>query len=291
MKNFLFLIFLLLAVSIAGHTFDQENNLDLISIRVEGTERSFEVLVPPRIPSEDLSAVIVLHGAGDTSLHMYQETELFKVLREKNLFGFFPQGTEPPVGDDHNRLWNAGDCCLHEGVYPNDVQFIRSMMETSRKLYDQDFKQVYIFGYSNGSLLAFRLACELPGDFSGILSISGGVDEWKDCKQMEPPPVVAIVTDFVNSEESVSLGGGTWQSCAVPSAFLETEVEVIVAGVQEQGIKRERFCPYGNKVLQYHIPLNVHAWPPVSFKIPNELSGDMTSIYEEALEFFEAGNS
>ncbi len=57
----------------------------------------------------------------------------------------------------------------------DDVAFIQALIEKYRSTDDIDLKRVYVFGYSNGGNMAFRLAVQEPGLMAGMATVSASL--------------------------------------------------------------------------------------------------------------------
>jgi polyhydroxybutyrate depolymerase len=76
--------------------------------------------------------------------------------------------------DGIGKSWNAGNCCgqaQSDGV--DDVAFISKLIDKLTATYSADPARVFVTGFSNGAMMAYRLACELSERIAGIASVSG----------------------------------------------------------------------------------------------------------------------
>ncbi|MGH2719860.1 MAG: alpha/beta hydrolase family esterase, partial [Actinomycetota bacterium] len=93
--------------------------------------------------------------------------------------------------DGIGRSWNAGACCgpaRSEGV--DDVGFLRALVEQVGDAERIDPDRVYCTGISNGAMMAYRLACELPRLLAAIGPVAGTMV--CPCPQPEPTSVLHI---------------------------------------------------------------------------------------------------
>jgi polyhydroxybutyrate depolymerase len=80
--------------------------------------------------------------------------------------------------DGYRRNWN--DCRKHAS-FPakreniDDIRFIRALI--ARAMCEQaiDEKRVYVFGYSNGGHMAFRLAMEAPVEIAAVAAVTASL--------------------------------------------------------------------------------------------------------------------
>jgi polyhydroxybutyrate depolymerase len=103
------------------------------------------------------------------------------------------------------RTWNAGDCCGPAvRQKSDDVAFVAAMIEDVVAKQPVDRRRVYVAGMSNGAMMAYRLACEIPEKLAAIIPVSGtlAVD---DCRKAKDIPVMHIHGD---SDTNVPFEGG-----------------------------------------------------------------------------------
>ena len=86
----------------------------------------------------------------------------------------YPDGT----GRRKTRLltWNAGTCCgsaMSENV--DDVGFIAALLDDLAAKIPIDPKRVFATGHSNGAMMAYRLAAELPDRIAAIAPVAGAM--------------------------------------------------------------------------------------------------------------------
>ena len=71
----------------------------------------------------------------------------------------------------------------------DDVGFISQMIDAMAQNYNIDTKRVYATGHSNGSMMAYRLACELSDKITAIAP-NAGQSVIEGCKQSRPVPIL-----------------------------------------------------------------------------------------------------
>jgi poly(3-hydroxybutyrate) depolymerase len=148
-------------------TTDTDSNLDL-------QQRSYITYIPSGYNSNyKHSLVIMLHG-GFGNAEIFQQGTMMDVTA--NYFNFlvvYPQGTENYEGSNQ-RFWNAGTCCS-TASYNNidDIKFIEELIVKITNEYNINQNKIYIFGHSNGAMMAYRFACERPDIVKSIVAVSG----------------------------------------------------------------------------------------------------------------------
>ncbi len=82
-----------------------------------------------------------------------------------------PDGTADPDGA---RFWNATPACCNFYDGPvDDVAYLTALVAEAVDKLAVDPDRVYLVGHSNGGFMAYRLACEAPELFSGMISLAG----------------------------------------------------------------------------------------------------------------------
>jgi polyhydroxybutyrate depolymerase len=145
-------------------------------IEVGNRERSFLAYVPAKLPAGS-PLVIVLHGAGMNGERMRRATgyEFDRLADERAYVVLYPDG--------YKRTWND---CRKESTYPaklenvDDVGFIEALIARYQKENGIDAKRVYLFGYSNGGHMAFRMATEHPDEVAAITAVSASLPAPED---------------------------------------------------------------------------------------------------------------
>lgn len=78
-----------------------------------------------------------------------------------------------PTGLGQRPSWNAGGCC--GSAARSDVDDVGFVARTITRLRAQGARQVFLVGYSNGGMLAYRVACERPSLVDGIAVVNGTI--------------------------------------------------------------------------------------------------------------------
>lgn len=158
-----------------------------------GTEkRTYGKYVPVQAGKRKIPLVIVLHGSGIDGARIRSWTG-YEFDRMADEYGFavaYPDG--------YKRNWND---IRKNAPFPakkkniDDVGFIKSLIERYRLSHDIGPLQVYVFGYSNGGTMAFRLAMSEPGLLAGIATVSANLPTLENLAgdlRAPMPPVLMI---------------------------------------------------------------------------------------------------
>jgi polyhydroxybutyrate depolymerase len=162
--------------------------------------RLYLVHLPPSYDGHaDLPVVIALHGAFASAARMRDISGFDAVADEKGFVVLYPEAVGGILG--LGRLWNSGH--LHtrqweEGI--DDVAFVLRVLEDARARLALDPARVTVAGYSNGGMMALRLAAERPDVFAAAASVggtTGGLPNdaeplWTPPAPSRPVPVLLI---------------------------------------------------------------------------------------------------
>ena len=166
---------------------EQKTGDILHSIETGGRKRYFIVHVPKNYdPAKPAPVVLSLHGAAMNGTMMVGFTGLNETSEKNGFLVVYPSGT----GTGSFLTWNAGG---FSGQFaqnrPDDVSFIRLMLDEISKKYNVDTKRVFACGMSNGGMMCYRLAAELSDRIAAIAPVAGtiAIDESKPSR---PVPVM-----------------------------------------------------------------------------------------------------
>lgn len=145
--------------------------VERLSVRVGDRDRSYARYVPAKArPGQPL--VIALHGSSATGEAMRRETG-FGFEKLANQHGFvvaYPDGFLLSWNDcrKHNqspaRAWNF-----------DDVGFLRQLIRAAVAEHGSDPARVFLFGFSGGAHMAYRMAWEAPLDIAAIAAVGGNL--------------------------------------------------------------------------------------------------------------------
>lgn len=147
------------------------------SIAVGNRTRTYLVRLPKDYdPQKRYPLMLAFHALLGTGEVQQRQSKMNAAADRHGFIVVYPDGT----GLFPNRLaWNAGTCCA-SAVRDNvdDVGFVRALLDTLPKSYAIDEQRVYATGMSNGGMLCYRLACEMPERFAAIAPVAAdlGVD-------------------------------------------------------------------------------------------------------------------
>jgi polyhydroxybutyrate depolymerase len=191
-----------------------------VDIEINGFRRTYLVHVPtgytPDIP---LPLVVVIHGAFDTAQGMERVSGFSLLADREGFIVLYPNGMGILGFLQH---WNAGHCCGKAADdQVDDVGFVAATIEDvcSRLRVDRD--RIYMVGFSNGGMLAYRFAAERGDLLAAVAPMAASIGgrpsqdlpEWRIPEPVQPVsmiPMHGLLDDDVPYEGGISRHrGGT----------------------------------------------------------------------------------
>ena len=210
MNKLLILLFLTLNLS--------SSVMNEISLEHEGVSRSYLLYVPDNISLDDENDLVIgLHGYTGTASGFEKETTGgFNITADK--YGFiviYPQGAFFNANLFRHSFissWNdlvgsknatvEGEICSIEAEiapkYPecknsprcswtscsDDIGFIKKIIDKIKK--DNNIRNIYLLGMSNGGMMAQAMACKYPELFKAVVNIVGMQHKGGSCVPDKP---------------------------------------------------------------------------------------------------------
>jgi polyhydroxybutyrate depolymerase len=163
-----------------------QNGITVIdSIMSNNIMRKFRLYVPTIYTgSQSVPLILNLHGYTSNSSQQQLYSNFMPIADTANFLMVYPDG-KAPAG---NQYWNAGF-----GGTENDVLFMSDLIDSLKLSYNIDLNSVYSCGMSNGGIMSYYLACNLPNRIAAIASVTGSMlNTWFTCAPSRPFPVMEI---------------------------------------------------------------------------------------------------
>jgi polyhydroxybutyrate depolymerase len=182
-------------------SFGQTNVYD--SIYVSGRWRTFLTHLPTGYNvSASYPLVLAFHGGSPLGYQSIQyQSRLSQKADTSSFIVVYPEGVKVAG----NRTWNAGGCCAPATTLNiDDVGFVNSLLNnlfTNRPI---DTTRVYATGFSNGSLLCYRLANQLTHRFAAIAPVAGDLMYYP----WSPSRAIPIISFHSYLDQNVKYFGG-----------------------------------------------------------------------------------
>lgn len=179
-----------------------EPGLKQDTLQHDGLVRVYRFYVPETL-AENPALVILLHGGGGSMDQLFRPNaggtqEWVDVADDHGFILMVPNGvnidTGPPSGDSQN--WN--DCRTpSEEIEPvstaDDVGFISRVIGLLQERFDSDKQSVFSTGSSNGGMMTYRLAAELPDKITAGAAFIANVPAASECPEPSPVPMMMMV--------------------------------------------------------------------------------------------------
>ncbi|MGO1510299.1 MAG: alpha/beta hydrolase family esterase [Actinomycetaceae bacterium] len=199
--------------SATGHSPGQHE----FSAEIDGHTRTGVVLLPESwTPDADLPLVLNLHGSRSDGAEHVRWADAAENADAEGYVVLLPNGGIENPGDGW--LWNVPGVTEAPEDAPDDVAFLRALIDWAAQEYGTSTDDVFASGYSGGGRMISQAACEDPTLFRAIAPVTGlrsgvPVEEeggtWApDPETCAPGSVTPIIT-FVGEDDPVNpLGGG-----------------------------------------------------------------------------------
>lgn len=156
-------------------------SIELVTIKVDGHQRDFYVHKPNEVRGRR-SVIIALHGGRGSADRFMDDVSLIDHSREMGFIAVFP--------DSFDGNWNDGRAGFEDK--PNDVKFMRSIINWLVRHDGVDRSRVFMTGHSNGGVMTHKIACDAPELIAAAAPMAANLSEelHSDCSPSEATPVV-----------------------------------------------------------------------------------------------------
>ena len=247
--------------------------------------RRYVLHVPPGVSTAPLPLLVLLHGTGGGGNGMDDLTGIVAVSDRERFLVALPDG----IGS----RWNDP---VQQKESPDDVAFLRSVIDDVSARLPVDAARVYAAGMSNGGFLSLRLACSAADRIAAVALVSATALPGFDatCDPGHPVPIIM----FLNTKDRlVPYNGGQFR---FPIPFVErtrvVSAEDLTAfwvenngceptpserelpdrtGADNSRVVESSYggCAAGSDVVLYSIEGGGHTWPGGKQYLPPLLIG------------------
>ena len=236
---------------------------------VGGYSRNYLAVVPPAT-AKPRSLLIVLHGVNGRGANM-------------RAMGFepaaAPHGTVVVYPDAVGGSWNDGRVGMEPmqaGMVTDDVAFLRALIDEMVIRADVDATRVAVAGFSNGAMMASRVACDMPDRVRGVALVGGtaGQNYSQICLPKRAVPIVEVhgtsdpVVPYAGGKvpdnqgrkrgsvlsvvDFVSFWSGTCRCSGTRETIIRAAMSVTMVEAQS--------CTPGSPVVHYRVNGGSHEW-------------------------------
>ena len=223
----------------------------------DGVVREYKLVLPVNYdPRVAYPLAIGLHGVSGMASSI--QTVMSLENGSTPVIAAYPQGMN--LGPGSSTAWNAGTCCEPATILQsNDVKFISRLIDSIKTQLWVDKSRVWVIGFSNGGMMAYRLACEISDQITGI-GVGAGALTVGECLPMKKFSVIHIHGDL---DESVPLNGGgpyNTQSATYSVEFVANAVGCVIDAVKTSTNSRQWQCPDSMEMKLVIDTNQVHDW-------------------------------
>ena len=131
-------------------------------------------------PSSNIEGIaLFLHGAPGSPKKVSRIFNAKSVSNSEQLISVAPQGS--------NESWGWNSINNADSATNSDVNFIVNLLAKLKAENNIATDNVYVFGYSAGGFMAYKLACKIPEQITAIVSLAGQFrGNFNDCSTSTP---------------------------------------------------------------------------------------------------------
>jgi len=172
-----------------------------------GQRRVYRYYLPTHYESDkSYPLVIALHGGISRGRNIRLRSGLDQIAEREGFIAVYPEGNGIGALLRH---WNAGLCCAKAmKADVDDVGFVLHLIDELGASLSIDEARIYVFGFSNGAMLAYRIAAEKPQRIAAIAAISGTFGRVNDSGEFDwhiPIPKLPVPTMIVHGSKDPRL--------------------------------------------------------------------------------------
>lgn len=245
-----------------------------VTLRADGARRHYRLHLPPCYDgSTPLPVILAFHGMSANGKRMQRWVELDETADKYGFITVYPDGT----GIGLFKGFKAGaNTSRREEWKADDVMFVHALLDDLEQTVCMDCRRVYATGLSNGAMMCYRLAVEMPNRIAAIAPVSGALGT-----DVSPPQCPMPVMHFHGTCDNILPFYGPRDSLLFPQSYYpvpETirlfanaahcegapEVEQL-ADMEDDGttvrIHSYANCDPGIEVILVEIQGGGHQWP------------------------------
>lgn len=155
--------------------------------------RPANVYVPSSYDGQKpLPLVILLHSYTATGADVEAYMQFSPLAETRGFLYCYP---DSPMDRFGYEVWNSTDASNvdYGNNSPDDVGFLRSLIEEIGRQFEVDRKRIYLIGHSNGGFMAYHMACQSADLIAGIASLAGMTFlNPSDCAPSQPVNILHI---------------------------------------------------------------------------------------------------
>ncbi len=216
------------------------------SFKIQDKTRYYMLHVPANYnPMKETAVLFAFHGGGG-NMKIQARDDFYRQISTSEKMGnivVFPNG-HSKLKSGEFATWNAGGCCgdsRDQNI--DDVGFIKELLAKVREQVTIDNKRIFATGMSNGGMISYRLACEMPEVFKAIAAVAG-TDNTLNCT---PKSLVSILHIHAKDDENVLFNGGAGKKAVEKSKIIDF---ISVPATIEKWVKLNSCNPIPKRIIE-----------------------------------------
>lgn len=156
-------------------------------IEINGKNRHYYLYQPAGYDGKtSLPLVLVFHGYKMNGRTMMSMTGFNQLADKEGFLVAYPEVLEV--------RWNKNSKILDEEKLPEDVVFVKKLIDTLAQDIAVDTNRVYATGFSDGGFFSHQLACQLSDRIAAFAPVAStmGVTVQENCNPKRPIPMLLI---------------------------------------------------------------------------------------------------
>lgn len=144
-------------------------------IKFNNTIRRYRIHLPSGYNPEAIyPLVFVIHGLDGTPRSIEVITDFSRKADKEKFITIYPEGSKPAVFSPLS--WNSGFCCNYAyEANIDDTGYLMFLIDYISGAYSVDKGKVYLVGFSNGGMLAYKTALEYPQKITAVAAVGSAV--------------------------------------------------------------------------------------------------------------------
>ncbi|MBK6597165.1 MAG: Ig-like domain-containing protein [Proteobacteria bacterium] len=164
-----------------------------LSVPGQGLRR-YSVYEPALGDASPRPLMVSMHGGGGSAQLQAAMTQMVELAAEHQMLVAFAEGTGAIA------TFNGGACCgTAQSQNIDDVSYVRAVIDDMQGRHNVDTARIIASGFSNGGIMAYRLACALSDRITGAFAVGGASGQFDrlgtqyySCISARPIPVLHI---------------------------------------------------------------------------------------------------
>ena len=154
----------------------------LESIKQSTVDRNYILRIPKGYKQGTPAPVVIaLHGLSGNMDYFSSSTKIEEVADKEGFICIIPNGVP-----DNFRGWNTGFFAMAGSK--DDIGFITNVLDRVEKEFTTDKKRTYVFGHSNGAMMAYYLGGAMSDRFAAVAGIAGTIGIPKSATDIKAVP-------------------------------------------------------------------------------------------------------